>query len=142
MQWLWWDLVQRIEQLGVDHIIYTSLTESVEDRATIGWTVSYICSIAMRHSMHRVLVFGEYGGSYWMSLGKTYLTYSSSIIISMITNYYFTAVLGMSHSTAAIVTLLWTGIYNFFLLKACWNSGKNKKVTSPKTEDGDADDKV
>jgi uncharacterized membrane protein len=76
-------------------------------------------------------VFGEYEGTYCWSLGKTYMTYSTSIALSVLTNYILTAVLGFSHEVAWVVTLLWTGVYNFFLLKASW-AKKTKPGASTK----------
>ena len=90
------------------------------ERATVCWTASYTLSIALRHSSHRLLVFGEYEGSYWSSLGRTYLTYSSSIVLSMITNHLIISFFALTHKQAWLITMLWTGLYNYFMLKASW----------------------
>ena len=37
-------------------------------RARCSWIISYTCSIAWQHKLHRVLVFGETGAPYWSSL--------------------------------------------------------------------------
>jgi hypothetical protein len=108
-----------IIQAFLDYLIYLVYVFEWE-RATICWTLSYTLSIVVRHSSHRLLVFGEFEGSYCGSLSRTYMAYSSSIVISMLANHLLVSMLNFSHRTAWIVTLLWTGIYNFFMLKASW----------------------
>ena len=120
-----------IIQAFVDFFIYNMLPDTAPHRATICWTVSYTISIFIRHYSHRIIVFGEYEGSYCSSLARTYLTYSSSIVISMVCNHLLVNYAGLQHREAWIVTMLWTGIYNYFMLKASWNS---KSKTEPKTE--------
>jgi hypothetical protein len=73
---------------------------------TICWTLSYIISIWVRHSSHRVIVFGEYEGTYFSSLLKTYITYSSSIIVSMFSNHFFVSWFLLSHQQAWIITYI------------------------------------
>mmetsp|Transcript_4012 Transcript_4012/g.4102 ORF Transcript_4012/g.4102 Transcript_4012/m.4102 type:complete len:165 (+) Transcript_4012:168-662(+) len=102
------------------HLIYTLQWE----KATVCWTLSYTASIMVRHSSHRFVVFGDYDGSYCSSLGRTYFTYSSSIVISMLSNHVIAEILGFSHRDAWIITMLWTGIYNYFMLKASWKKSK------------------
>ena len=99
------------------------------ERATVCWTLSYILSIVVRHTSHRLLVFGEYEGTYCWSLGKTYLTYSSSIVLSTITNHLLVEGFGIAHEIAWISTMLWTGILNYILLKNSW-----KRKKSPEAE--------
>ena len=89
-------------------------------KTTVCWTLSYTLSIVLRHSSHRLLVFGDYEGSYCMSLGRTYMAYSSAIVISMFANHQLVAFFGLSHRHAWLATMLFTGIYNFFVLKASW----------------------
>jgi putative flippase GtrA len=115
------DIVQAIIDYGI-YLIYVIEWE----RATVCWTLSYTLSIIVRHSSHRLLVFGEFEGSYCTSLMRTYLTYSSSIVISMITNHMMVTILGLQHRTAWIVTMLWTGIYNYFMLKTSWRSNRER----------------
>ena len=82
------------------------------------------------------IVFGEYEGTYCASLGRTYATYSSSIVISMLSNYFFVDVLKHPHTIAWFITMIWTGIYNYIMLKATW---KGKKVKTNSTLDSPAD---
>lgn len=73
--------------------------------ATICWTVSYILSIAVRHTSHRYIVFGEYEGSYWASLFRLYGAYSASIILSMCSNYFLSRILSKFNTLISIVFL-------------------------------------
>lgn len=108
-------------QFFIDYGISTIYTYEWE-RSTICWTLSYTASVGIRHYSHKQLVFGDYDGTYCTSLSRTYLTYSSSIILSLITNHIITTYLQLSHLHAWIITMLWTGIYNYFMLKASWKS--------------------
>jgi putative flippase GtrA len=121
-QYLWFMLsgaLCDVVQALIDYCIYLLYTMEWE-RATVCWTASYTLSIIVRHSSHRLLVFGDYEGSYCMSLARTYLTYSSSIMISMITNHLLVAFLELTHQQAWIITMIWTGVYNYFMLRASW----------------------
>lgn len=97
------------------------------EKATVCWTLSYIISIVVRHFSHRLIVFGEYEGTYWTSLMKTYATYSSSIFLSILTNWFLVRYLYLSHTHAWLATLIWTGVYNYFMLKASWNRGNDRE---------------
>ena len=112
-------------QALIDYMIFTVYVFEWE-RPTVCWTLSYIISIVIRHSSHRLLVFGEFEGTYCASLTRTYMTYSSSIVLSMITNHLIVSFLLYSHRTAWITTMLWTGIFNYFMLKASW-----RKIPQP-----------
>lgn len=107
------DIVQAL----IDYMVYQIYVFDWE-RATVCWTVSYTLSIIVRHSSHRLIVFGEFEGSYCSSLGRTYLTYSTSIILSMVSNHFIINAFMLSHRDAWIITMLWTVGYAFlpFLL--------------------------
>lgn len=115
-----------IIQACIDYFISITYPVGWPERTTVCWTLSYIMSIWIRHYSHRLLVFGEYEGTYCSSLSRTYLTYSSSIVISMVTNHLLVNYLMLSHRVAWIVTMLWTGIYNYFMLKNSWRSSPEK----------------
>jgi putative flippase GtrA len=117
-----------VAQALIDYCVYLLYTSDGPERATVCWTISYTLSIVIRHSSHRLLVFGEFEGTYWSSLMRTYMTYSTSIVVSMITNHVLCSFLHFSHRVAWVVTMLWTGIYNYYALKANW---KNKTPQSP-----------
>lgn len=125
-----------ILQAVIDYIISLLYIWEVE-RATVCWTLSYTISIFIRHYSHRILVFGEYEGTYCNSLSRTYMAYSSSIALSMVTNHLIVSFLNLSHKQAWIITMLWTGIYNYFMLKATWrpkketHSGKLEHIHPP-----------
>ena len=114
-------LMISLHRIGIDYIVYGLLPETlVAHRASYCWGISYSLSIVVRHFCHRYIVFGEYEGTYCASLCRTYATYSSSIIMSILSNIFITGVLGISHVYAWFFTMLWTGIYNYFMLKATW----------------------
>jgi hypothetical protein len=111
------DIVQAI----IDYLISLVYFLPVE-KETVCWTLSYIISIWIRHYSHRIIVFGEFEGTYCASLARTYLAYSSSIIASALTNHALVQYLSLTHKQAWVVTMLWTGILNYFLLKSSWKS--------------------
>lgn len=84
------------------------------------WAVSYILSIVLRHSSHRLIVFGEFEGTYFYSLSKTFGAYAASIIISITTNHILTSYFEVAHRDAWLLTMLWTGLFNYFMLKKSW----------------------
>ena len=100
------DVVQGFVDYGI-YLIYPFEFE----KTTVCWTVSYTASIFIRHFSHRILVFGEFEGSYCHSLLRTYMTYSSSIVISMVSNHFIVAFFEAGHLYAWIITMLWTGTY-------------------------------
>jgi hypothetical protein len=106
-------------QAFVDYLISTIYTFEWA-KTTVCWTLSYTISIILRHSSHRLLVFGDYEGTYCMSLARTYMAYSTAIVISMFANHQLVAFFGLPHREAWVLTMLFTGIYNFFVLKASW----------------------
>lgn len=87
------------------------------------WFLSFVISIAARHTSHRYLVFGAYNPSYWPSLGRMYAGYSFSIVLSTLFNYWITQEGGVSHYVAYAITLLWTGVVNYFVLQRLWKMG-------------------
>jgi len=111
-------------QAGIEFVVYAIYPENLGYKTSACWGISYSLSIIARHFSHKHIVFGEYEGSYCSSLTRTYMTYSSSIIISMFTNLLMVDYLYLSHWVAWVVTLLWTGIYNYFMLKSSWKGKK------------------
>ena len=104
-------------------------------RASFCWGISYSLSIIVRHFCHRYIVFGEYEGTYWASLCRTYATYSSSIVISIVSNIFITGVIGISHIYTWFFTMIWTGIYNYFMLKATWRGTTTNAASRSKVND-------
>ena len=62
----------------------------------------------IRHYSHRILVFGDYDGTYCASITRCYATYSSSIVMSLIMNHVLVTYFFFTHVQAWIVTMLWT----------------------------------
>ncbi|CAJ1966814.1 unnamed protein product [Cylindrotheca closterium] len=108
--------------------------------ASVCWSLGFFLSIVFRHTSHRYLVFGDYVGGYWKSLGRMYVGYSIIISLSTLFNVIMTKWAGLPHYVAWIVTLLWTGIVNYFILKKIWSFGgkqANTEATSAGTSNGD-----
>lgn len=101
------------------------------EKPTVCWAVSYILSIVLRHSSHRLIVFGEFEGSYCVSLGRTFGAYAASIFLSVTTNHILTGYFEIPHRNAWILTMLWTGIFNYFMLKTTWRSKARDSVLVP-----------
>jgi hypothetical protein len=118
----------------VQFIIYASFYWMIINDPSLCWMISFFGSIVFRHTSHRYLVFGNYVGSYWNSLIKMYLGYSIIIIISTIFNFIMTKYVKVPHLIAWFITLLWTGIVNYFILKKIWSwdgsSTSSKGVSS------------
>lgn len=144
-QYVWFVLAggtSDIIQLIIDMILH--YTMGIED-AGVCWMTGFGISILFRHTLHRYLTFGKYKGGYWSSLLRTYAAYSLSIILSTIFDEVVTKGGGLPHYVAWVVTLLWTGLMNFFILKYSWTLGgsrKDKKSITPqaKPNEGEEDD--
>lgn len=111
-------------QFGIDIILHKVFL--LED-ASVCWALGFGLSVSFRHSTHRYLVFGDYVGGYWASLGRMYAGYSIIIVISTLFNIVMTRHMQLPHYVAWVVTLLWTGIVNYFILKKLWNFGEKGK---------------
>eukprot|EP00980_Cylindrotheca_fusiformis_P004069 scaffold880_cov132-Cylindrotheca_fusiformis.AAC.65 len=101
---------------------------------SVCWALGFGLSISFRHTFHRYLVFGDYVGGYWMSLGRMYAGYSIIIVISTVFNIVMTHYAKLPHYIAWVVTLLWTGIVNYFILKKLWTFGNKDEVNASKVE--------
>lgn len=111
-------------QFSIDILLHKVLL--LED-ASVCWALGFGLSVAFRHTSHRYLVFGDYVGGYWKSLGRMYAGYSVIIVISTLFNIVMTRYLQLPHYVAWVVTLLWTGIVNYFILKKLWSFGGKEK---------------
>lgn len=117
-----------IIQLVLDMILHFIV--GFED-ASLCWFGGFVLSIIVRHTSHRYLVFGAHVGGYFYSLFRLYLGYSFSIALSTLFDFIVTRnSIQLSHYVAWTVTLLWTGAFNYFMLKVCWNVGKQKEGTN------------
>ena len=112
-------------QFGIDLILHTVF---LLENASVCWALGFAISVSFRHTSHRYLVFGDYVGGFWQSLGRMYAGYSIIIVLSTLFNVVMTTHLQLPHYAAWLVTLLWTGIVNYFILKKLWSfGGKEKK---------------
>jgi hypothetical protein len=107
-------------QFLMDVLLY--FTFHIEDASTC-WAISFSLSVYFRHISHRWLVFGDYVGGYKSSLIRMYGGYSVIIVLSTVFNILMTKMASISHYVAWILTLLWTGIANYFILKKLWSFG-------------------
>jgi putative flippase GtrA len=97
---------------------------------TACWAIGFILSIPCRHTSHRYLVFGDYVGGYRKSLLRMYMGYSVIIILSTLFNLVMSHLFHLPMSILWIVTLLWTGIANYFILKYFWSYGSSSSTTT------------
>jgi hypothetical protein len=104
-------------------------TFGIEDASTC-WAISFSLSVYFRHISHRWLVFGDYVGGYKSSLLRMYGGYSVIIVLSTVFNILMTKMASVSHYVAWILTLLWTGIANYFILKKLWSFGGTPQVAT------------
>ena len=120
-------------QFLVDHVLYYR-----EWNSASSWVVAFMASIVVRHTTHRYLVFGDYVCGYRASLMRMYMAYSFSIVVSTAFNYFVTRNgerhAGLYHSAIWIVTSLWTGVANYFILKYMWKSDKTSSTASTPTK--------
>lgn len=100
---------------------------------TACWALGFVLSIPCRHTSHRYLVFGDYVGGYRKSLLRMYMGYSVIIILSTIFNLVMSRLFHLPMSVLWIVTLLWTGIANYFILKYFWSYGSSSSSSSSTT---------
>jgi hypothetical protein len=107
-------------QFAMDVLLH--FTFHIEDASTC-WAISFSLSVYFRHMSHRWLVFGDYVGGYKSSLIRMYGGYSVIIVLSTVFNILMTKMASISHYVAWILTLLWTGIANYFILKKLWSFG-------------------
>ena len=122
-----------IIQFVVDFVLYHNVTKD----ASTCWAVSFMVSIYFRHTTHSYLVFGPYVGGYWQSLFRMYTGYSIIVVISTLFNIVMTKYLILPHVVAYIITLLWTGIVNYFILKKLWSFGGSASVDETKKTDAE-----
>lgn len=111
-------------QLAIDFLLHFVFL--LKD-ASLCWMLGFGLSIVFRHTTHRYLVFGDYVGGYWKSLGRMYAGYSITIVLSTVFNFVMTRYILFPHYVAFVVTLLWTGIVNYFILKRLWSFGGKDK---------------
>lgn len=108
------DVIQFIMTLFIHYVLLI-------DDPTICWTIGFILSIVFRHTFHRYLVFGNYVGGYYSSLLRMYAAYSIIILLSTIFHYIIHRLFPIHFVFIFIITLIWTGVVNYFILKKIWS---------------------
>ncbi|GMI44098.1 hypothetical protein TrCOL_g9240 [Triparma columacea] len=94
----------------------------IED-PSINWMLSFFFSIIFRHTTHRYLVFGEYNGTYYESLVRMYISYTFIVLLSTVFNVVMVRTMKLSWIWAWLITLVWTGVVNYFIIKQLWGVG-------------------
>lgn len=124
-----------IVQFMIDLILYYVLKIQ---SSTLCWAIGLSLSIAIRHTSHRYLVFGNYVGGYFHSLIRMYTGYSIILISSTVFNLALVEIGHLKHYTAWVVTLIMTNVMNYFLLRKLWSwdSGKRWKRCLRKSSTG------
>jgi hypothetical protein len=109
-------------QFGMDWMLHSS--RLIQDDS-LCWAVGFFLSVVFRHSSHRYLVFGKYMGGYYKSLCRMYAAYSIIIVLSTLFHRVIMTiqVAFFSHTAAWFLTLAWTGVANYFILKKVWSFG-------------------
>jgi putative flippase GtrA len=102
----------------------------VVTNGTACWALGFLLSIPCRHTSHRYLVFGDYVGGYRKSLVRMYMGYSIIIVLSTLFNLIVSRLFPLPMSVLWILTLLWTGIANYFILKYFWSYGSSSSSSS------------
>merc|ERR1712022_98063 len=97
------------------------------------WALSFTLSIALRHTSHKILVFGHYSGTYCRSLLHMYGAYAFTIVASIAVNYIVFHWLQTQHYVAYGSTAIFSGVFNYFVLKSIW-----KKHSPVQTQHGQA----
>ena len=90
-------------------------------RATFAWCISYMMSIWWQHALHRYMVFGA-EGPYWNSLIWTYVAYTLSLLLSTGGNFFLASVLGLNHQISFLVSLVGTGVLNYFTVSEAFKT--------------------
>ncbi len=88
----------------------------VQPKATISWALSSIVNIARQHALHRWLSF-TYPTPYWPSLGRAYVMYSGSAVVTILLNLALTAGLGINHRVVWLICMLTTAGISFIFLR-------------------------
>mmetsp|Transcript_37196 Transcript_37196/g.57131 ORF Transcript_37196/g.57131 Transcript_37196/m.57131 type:complete len:215 (-) Transcript_37196:996-1640(-) len=140
-QYLWYMVsgaLGDIVQLIIDYYFLHSLLQ-IND-PSLCWMGSFSASISVRHTTHRYLVFGDYVGGYWNSLLRMYGGYSIILVLSTAFNWVMTHYFSWSHYFGYFVTLFWTGIVNYFLLKFIWKLNLYSRCRTKQEDDDEIND--
>ena len=99
------------------------------------WCLGFCLSIPCRHTSHRYLVFGDYVGGYWRSLARLYGGYSVTIVLSTGFNMLMDhLVVGADMLLLWLITMVFSGVANYFVLKRFWSFGGSASSSFEKAQ--------
>jgi len=87
-----------------------------EPRATSSWILAFILGVARQHALHRWLTF-QSKSSYWKSLMRAYVMYSTSLILGTILNFILINHFNFNHRIAWLACLGLTACISLFFLR-------------------------
>ena len=109
-----------IAQLALDRALLAMLPDDVWWIPTVCWTLSYTLSVSLRHASHAYFVFGQHSDPACIALGKTYLTYMSTIVASTAINLALIGGTSIKSDAALILTASFSVVWSYFALKYTW----------------------
>jgi hypothetical protein len=137
-QWLWFNVSGAIGTV-LFYLVYEALNHGITaygvfeptSAAPAAWFFGYMLSIVWQHALHRWLVFGS-SGNYCRSLFYTYVSYGLSIFLSSLANRFMVQQLALPHRLAWVLSLLATGVINFFTLREAFAPSPDARAASQK----------
>jgi branched-subunit amino acid ABC-type transport system permease component len=88
----------------------------LEPRATTSWFLAFLINVSRQHALHRWLTF-KYSVPYWRSLGRAYVMYSGTAVMTTTLNWYVTVQLSWNHHLAWLACLGLTASISLIFLK-------------------------
>jgi putative flippase GtrA len=88
----------------------------LQPKASTSWTIAFLIGVARQHALHRWLTF-LHDTPYWKSLGRAYVMYSSSLIVTSVVNWILTEQLLIPHRLAWLICLLVNAMISLVFLK-------------------------
>ena len=120
-------------QLALDHCIWYSIGHLATTwwGPTACWTASYALSVALRHGSHSIFVFGPHKDPLLLALGKTYLTYLSTILASSSIHLALVVCAAATHEVALVVTSIFSVVWSYFALSKTWHGEEAPALDVP-----------
>jgi putative flippase GtrA len=88
----------------------------IDPRASTSWFIAFVVGVARQHALHRWLTF-SHPTPYWKSLGRAYVMYSGSLVVTSALNWGLTEQLLLNHRLAWAICLLVTALISLVFLK-------------------------
>ena len=88
----------------------------ISPKASTSWFIAFIIDVLRQHALHRWLTF-EHKTPYWKSLGRAYIMYSSSLLVTSGFNWFLTEVVLVHHRIAWVCCLLLKALISLIFLK-------------------------